>query len=93
MSFPRFLSSHKFSVCTHHVDPGLSALAHSLLPRTDPSWPPSIRGKDFGVHLTGWKGVGKKRVTNRHEQKGVWYLNVFCQIEHQTYNTEEKQEG
>jgi hypothetical protein len=27
---------------------------------------------------TGEQGVGEKRVTNRHEYKGLWYLNVIC---------------
>jgi hypothetical protein len=39
-----------------------------------------------------WAGVGEKKVTNRHEHKGMWYLNVICQIEHQTFNTEENRE-
>jgi hypothetical protein len=51
----------------------------------------------FALHSTGesesWyrcAGVSKK-VTNRREHKGVLYLNVISQSEHQTYNTEEKQ--
>jgi hypothetical protein len=31
---------------------------------------------------TGGQGVGKKWVTNRHEHKGVLYLNVICQTGH-----------
>ena len=36
---------------------------------------------------TGGQGVGKK-VMNRREHKGVLYLNVMSQSEHQTYITE-----
>ena len=31
-------------------------------------------------------------MTNKYEHMGVWYLNVICQIEHQTFNTEENRE-
>ena len=35
--------------------------------------------------------VGKElaQMTNKYEHKGVCYLNVICQIEYQTFNTEE----
>ena len=51
--------------------------------------PPSICGRNQGPS-TGGQGVSKK-VTNRHEHKGVWYLNVISQREHQVYITEDKE--
>jgi hypothetical protein len=42
--------------------------------------------------VIGRQGVGEKGVTDRREHKGVWYLNVICQTEHQTFNSEENRE-
>jgi hypothetical protein len=37
--------------------------------------------------------VGKELARNdKYEHKGVWYLNVICQVEHQTFYTEENRE-
>jgi hypothetical protein len=43
--------------------------------------------KKSGFQTSG-QSVGEKGVTKRHEHKGVWYLNVICQIKHQSFNTE-----
>ena len=32
-------------------------------------------------------------MNDKYEHKGVLYLDVICQIEHQSYITDEKQEG
>ena len=47
----------------------------------------SIQGWNSGFQLS----VGKELawMTNKYEHKGVWYLNVICQIQYQTFNTEE----
>jgi hypothetical protein len=37
--------------------------------------------------------LATKEVTNREEHKEVMYLDVFSQSEHQSSNTEEKQES
>ena len=39
-----------------------------------------------------WVGVGKKDDKQTQTQGDVLYLNVICQIEHQTFNTEENRE-
>jgi hypothetical protein len=54
---------------------------------------PQSAEKNFRVPVAGRHGVGTKKVTNRHRHKGVLYLDVICQIEHQSYITDEKQEG
>jgi hypothetical protein len=47
----------------------------------------------LGFPLQAGMELVTKRVTNRHEHKGVVYLDVFSQSEHQSYNTNEKQKG
>jgi hypothetical protein len=46
--------------------------------------------ENSGSQYSGGQGVGK--MTNRHGHKGVLYLNVIPQGEHQTYITEENKE-
>ena len=56
-------------------------------------WPqsaPQPSGESGSLYR--WAGRQQK-VTNRCEHKKVLYLNVISQSDHQTYNTEEKQES
>jgi hypothetical protein len=51
-------------------------------------WPqlvPQIMGESGSQY--NWAG-SRQKVTNRHRHKGVLYLNVISQSEHQIYNTE-----
>jgi hypothetical protein len=61
----------------------------SCVPWAGLSWPFSICGK-LGFQ-TGGHGVGAD--DKQIQTQGSAYLNVFSQSEHQSYNTEEKQEG
>ena len=45
-----------------------------------------------GVLVTGEQCVSEKWMTNGHRNKGVLYLDVICQMEHQSDNTDKKQE-
>jgi hypothetical protein len=51
-----------------------------------PQLAPSICRRNQGSSYR-WARVGKKRVTNRHGYKGVWYLNVIFPSKRQTFNT------
>ena len=67
----------------------LSLFLVSALPRPGLSWAFLIHGK-LGFQ-TGGHGVGAD--DKQIQTQGSAYLNVFSQSEHQSYNTEEKQES
>jgi hypothetical protein len=58
------------------------------MPQADLSWVLDPQENEILVQV----GKELEWMTNKQEHKGVWYLNVICQIECQTFNTEENRE-
>jgi hypothetical protein len=53
-------------------------------------WTQLVPQPEVRVPVLSW--AGSQRMTNRHRHKGVLYLNVISQNEHQIYITEENKE-